>query len=140
MKRKTVGTVLLGLAAICAAGAAHAQTGLDLGKREYVFNCGGCHGETGKGDGPYMTFLKRPADITQLAKKNNGVFPVSRVYEIIDGRQDVAAHGPRDMPIWGRDYQAKAGEYYVDVPYNPEVFVRVRILALIEYLDRLQVR
>jgi hypothetical protein len=38
------------------------------------------------------------------------------------------------------DYQAKAGAYYVDVPYNPEVYVRVRILALIEYLDRLQAR
>jgi hypothetical protein len=87
-----------------------------------------------------MTFLKRPADITQLAKKNNGVFPVSRVYEIIDGRQEVATHGPRDMPIWGMDYQVKASGYYIDVPYNPEVYVRVRILALIEYLDRLQVR
>jgi mono/diheme cytochrome c family protein len=140
MKRSMIGPVVLGAAMTCAVGATHAQAGLDIGKREYVFNCGGCHGETGKGDGPYMTFMKRPADITQLAKKNNGVFPVSRVYEIIDGRQEVAAHGPRDMPIWGMDYQVKAAGYYVDVPYNPEVYVRVRILALIEYLDRLQAR
>jgi mono/diheme cytochrome c family protein len=140
MRRSMVGSLVLGAAMICAAGASFAQAGIDLGKREYVFNCGGCHGETGKGDGPYMTYMKRPSDITQLAKKNNGVFPVSRVYEVIDGRQDVAAHGPRDMPIWGMDYQAKAGAYYMDVPYNPEVYVRIRILALIEYLDRLQVR
>jgi mono/diheme cytochrome c family protein len=108
MKRSMIGTFVLGAALICAAGASHAQAGIDLGKREYVFNCGGCHGETGKGDGPYMTYMKRPADITQLARKNNGVFPVSRVYEVIDGRQEVAALGPRDMPIWGMDYQAKA--------------------------------
>ena len=140
MNHPISGMAVLGAAMICAAGASHAQAGIDIGKREYVFNCGGCHGETGKGDGPYMTYMKRPADITQLAKKNNGVFPVSRVYEVIDGRQEVAAHGPRDMPIWGMDYQAKAGAYYMDVPYNPEGYVRVRILALIEYLDRLQVR
>ena len=57
---------------------------------------------------------------------------------MIDGRQEVKGHGPRDMPVWGRDYQIKAGEHYGDVAYDPEVYVRGRILALIDYLNRLQ--
>jgi hypothetical protein len=44
------------------------------------------------------------------------------------------------MPVWGRDYQIKAGEHYGDVAYDPEVYVRGRILALIDYLNRLQAK
>lgn len=44
------------------------------------------------------------------------------------------------MPIWGQDYKVKAGEYYMETPYDPEVFVRTRILALVDYLNRLQAK
>jgi mono/diheme cytochrome c family protein len=111
-----------------------------LGKLEYQSNCASCHGNDGKG-GAYVDFLKvTPPDLTQLSKKNGGVFPLERVYSVIDGRQEVKGHGPRDMPIWGRDYQIKAGEHYGDVAYDPEVYVRGRILALIDYLNRLQAK
>jgi hypothetical protein len=84
---------------------------------------------------------KDPADLTTLTRKNNGVFPIQRVYEVIDGRQALQAHGPRDMPIWGLDYQAQAASsFYLDVPYDPEVYVRSRVLALVEYINRLQQR
>ena len=97
---------------------------VDLGKREYDSNCIACHGKDLKG-GAYVDFLKvTPPDLTLLSKKNGGVFPLERVYAVIDGRQEVKAHGPRDMPIWGRDYQIKAGEHYVDMNYDPEAFVR----------------
>ena len=111
-----------------------------IGKLEYQSNCASCHGNDGKG-GAYVDFLKvTPPDLTQLSKKNGGVFPLERVYGVIDGRQEVKAHGPRDMPIWGRDYQIKAGDYYVDVGYDPEAYVRGRILALIDHLNRLQAK
>ena len=111
---------------------------VDLGKHEYDSNCIACHGKDLKG-GAYVDFLKvTPPDLTQLSKKNGGVFPLERVYAVIDGRQEVKAHGPRDMPIWGRDYQIKAGEHYVDMNYDPEAFVRGRIFALIDYLNRMQ--
>ena len=113
---------------------------VDLGKREYESNCIACHGKDLKG-GAYVDFLKvTPPDLTLLSKKNGGVFPLERVYAVIDGRQEVKAHGPRDMPIWGRDYQIKAGEHYVDMNYDPEAFVRGRIFALIDYLNRMQAK
>jgi len=36
-----------------------------------------------------------------LQKDNNGVFPFGKVYDTIDGQQLAAAHGTRQMPIWG---------------------------------------
>jgi hypothetical protein len=77
--------------------------------------------------------------LTQLAKSNGGVFPVNRVYETIEGA-NVPSHGSRDMPIWGMDYRIKAAEYFVDVPYDSEAYVRARILTLLEYINRLQQR
>ncbi len=84
--------------------------------------------------------LKRSAsDLTTLQKRNGGIFPMARVYETIEG-VGVAEHGTRDMPVWGREFSIKAAEYYVDVPYNQEAYVRARILALVEYLSRLQAK
>jgi mono/diheme cytochrome c family protein len=111
-----------------------------LGKQEYESNCIACHGADGKG-GAYVDFLKTtPPDLTQLSKKNGGVFPLERVYEVIDGRQQVKSHGGRDMPIWGKDYQVKAGQHFVDTPYDPEIYVRSKILALIDYLNKIQAK
>jgi mono/diheme cytochrome c family protein len=110
-----------------------------VGQREYMANCAACHGVSGKGDGPYHNELKRSAtDLTTLSKRNNGVFPVARMYEVIDGGGP--GHGSREMPIFGQDYKVKAAEYFVDIPYDSEAYVRMRILSLIEYLSRLQVK
>lgn len=133
--------------AVAAATTAYAQQNgtketVDLGKYEYDSYCGACHGATGKGDGFYTTrilknIMKAP-DLTELAKKNNGVFPFARVYEIIDGRQQVEAHGPKDMPIWGRNFTAEAS--YLSPYYNAEAFARAKTLALTEYVYRLQAK
>ena len=130
-------------AMLALSGISSATLGADkagVGKLEYQSNCVSCHGNDGKG-GAYVDFLKvTPPDLSQLSKKNGGVFPLERVYNVIDGRQEVKAHGTRDMPIWGKDYQIRAGEYYVDIGYDPEAYVRGRILALIDYLNRLQAK
>jgi len=112
----------------------------DLGKREYDSKCAICHGSTGKGDGPYAGLLNvKTPDLTTLAQRNHGMFPVLWVQEVIDGRRNFAAHGPSEMPIWGLDYLARARESYMD-PYEAEAYVRARILALTEYLFRLQAK
>jgi mono/diheme cytochrome c family protein len=113
----------------------------DFGKREYDANCAGCHGLKGKGDGEYKPYLnKSPTDLTILSKSNGGVFPYDRLYQVIDGRKFVPGHGSRDMPIWGADYLAKSAADYMDVPYDPESYVRTRISALLDYIARLQVK
>ncbi len=72
----------------------------DVGKFEYQVSCASCHGLDGKGKGPVSSELKvPPTDLTLLAKGNNGVFPFTRVYEVIDGRRAVISHGPRNMPV-----------------------------------------
>jgi len=132
-------TAALALGLALAGTAALAQQATDLGKREYDSNCASCHGSDGKGAGPFVEFLKRsPPDLTTLARRNGGVFPVARAYEVIEGAGP--GHGTRDMPIWGRDYRVQAGEYYVDVPYDPAVYARTRMLALVDYLARMQAK
>lgn len=112
---------------------------LDIGKVEYDQSCASCHGLDGKGKGSFSQALELTVpDITTLAKRNGGVFPVTRVYDVIDGREVVKAHGTRDMPIWGKHYSVNAAPRYDDYAYNPEAAVRGRILALIDYLYRLQ--
>jgi mono/diheme cytochrome c family protein len=117
-----------------------------FGKREFDSNCAACHGMDAKGRGPVAGFLtKNPPDLTLLARGNGGVFPMDRLYRAIDGRDlpegsQAGPHGSREMPIWGRDYRLRDGEYYGDTPYDPDAMVRGRILSLLEYLNRLQVR
>lgn len=140
---KNIVTVVAGIAVASLAATASAQgkgDRVDFGKREFEANCASCHGTSGKGSGPIADLLRKsPPDLTQLAKKNNGVFPIERLYRVIDGAE-VPSHGSRDMPVWGRDYKIQAAEHYMDVPYDPEVYVRTRILSLLEYLNRLQAK
>jgi hypothetical protein len=113
---------------------------VDLGKQEYEAKCANCHGVTGKGQGPFVEFLKRsPPDLTTLAKNNGGILPMDRLYQSIRGNT-LAAHGSREMPIWGREYNLEAASYYIDTPYDSEAYVRARVLALLEYLNRLQTK
>ena len=112
----------------------------DLGKREFETRCASCHGMTGQGNGPITDLLRRsPPDLTQLAKRNGGILPMERLYESIMG-DAVAAHGSRDMPVWGMVYRTDAAGYYGDVPYDADGYVRARVLSLLEYISRLQAR
>lgn len=134
--------MMLGISGI--ATAAERKAKADVGKNEYQNSCILCHGAAGKGDGSVVELLKKkPTDLTTLSRKNNGVFPFDRIYGMIDGRDMVVGHGDREMPAWGNRYSSdtvKAAEYYIDMPYDMEMYVRSRILALIDYLNRIQVK
>jgi mono/diheme cytochrome c family protein len=112
----------------------------DVGKFEYEGACAVCHGVSGKGDGPVASQLtSRMPDLTVLARNNRGVFPFDRVYQVIDGRVEVKTHGTRDMPIWGRAFRMQSSVFFDSFPTtDPESSARSRILALTEYLYRLQ--
>src|SRR6516165_10230845 len=129
------------------AGAAPAED-LDIGKSEFQSSCASCHGADAKGKGPVSDQLKiSPPDLTILAKNNNGVFPTNFVYETIYGLKTIPAHGTREMPIWGERFNPIMNSpHIVDPTYDVldasrelrEVVVRTRILAVIDYLSRIQ--
>ena len=111
----------------------------DPGKSEFQSSCATCHGIDGEGKGPLGPQLKNaPADLTVLAKKNNGGFPFQTVYEVIDGRKEVAAHGTRDMPIWGNRYGPNVAQTFIVPGFDPETVIRMRILMVMDYLNRIQ--
>ena len=119
-----------------------AQPEENAGRIEFLQSCASCHGVSGKGDGPVAKSLSpSPSDLTKLSEANNGVFPISRVHEIIDGRMERALHGTRDMPVWGDHYMqemtGKESREFVSKEWN-EAIVRRRILALVEYISTLQ--
>ena len=80
------------------------------GELEYQHSCAVCHGIEGRGDGVMRRYLiVQPANLRILARNNGGKFPFWEVYHKIDGLTEVAAHGTRDMPIWGDRFRAQAG-------------------------------
>jgi mono/diheme cytochrome c family protein len=100
------------------------------GKITYRVYCQNCHGETAKGDGRIAPLMKvKPADLTRLSQKNGGKFPSERITQIIDGRADVAAHGDREMPVWGENFLEKTGN---------ETQVSAKLEQLVAYLQTIQ--
>jgi len=128
--------------ALCGGAVLAQQQKTDLGKLEYDTNCAICHGTDGKGFGSLSSLLRAsPTDLTQLTRKNQGILPVNRMYEVIDG-QGVPSHGSRDMPIWGQTYRVEDAQRLIEARgnYDAAALVRGRILVLIEYINRLQAR
>lgn len=92
--------------------------------------CATCHGSDAKGNGPAAAALKtKPANLTVLSKNNNGVFPANRVQKTITGDDVVAAHGSREMPIWGPIFH----QIEEDVDRG-----NVRVENLVKYLESIQ--
>ena len=138
------------LAALAVAPAAWAQGPVDRPEmpapvvlepdaREFLNSCASCHGADGKGAG-FLTRVFRgvdPGDLTQLAARNGGTFPLDHVLSVIDGREEVEAHGPRTMPVWGDRYMTR-----VMTDWGPDELnalrVRNRIYALAHYLQSIQ--
>ena len=134
--------IAFAMAALALGGSAAAQASLDLGKAEYESSCASCHGVYGKGDGVLRPFLvKAPSDLTTLAKRSGGAFPTQLAWEMIDGRSstDIGPHGSREMPVWGTQYRQQALQSPA-LAGQPEWYVRGRIVALLDYLARIQAR
>lgn len=108
----------------------------DLGKVAYDQYCATCHGVGGKGDGPLTELmLEGPSDLTQLAKNNDGKFPMLDVIHVIDGRTGLRGHGG-PMPVYGAIFEAEeAGDFG---PYGSVAVTRGRILSIAYFLEALQ--
>ena len=103
------------------------------GRDLYVRYCTSCHGEDAKGQGPVAASLRTPpSDLTQIAKRAGG-FDEAAVLSSIDGRRQISAHGPREMPVWGavfsEELKGQAYAEYVNLLQSRE---------LVSYLQSLQ--
>jgi hypothetical protein len=110
---------------------------------------------------------KKPANLTILAKRNNGVFAADAVYKRIDGRDTKTSHGSSEMPIWGcrhvsppapsptvvhkwffsthharlkkvKKPRADPLELFEDLSCDPEPVIQERIQAIVDYLRQIQ--
>lgn len=104
------------------------------GREVFRTYCASCHGTNALGDGPLASAMTRkPANLTEIAKRNGGQFPTEMVFKTIDGRQPVRGHGGPDMPVWGdvftRTRDAGDAER-----------VKLVIQSLVRFLDSIQLR
>jgi mono/diheme cytochrome c family protein len=118
------------------------------GRIEFQSYCAGCHGADGKGTGLRGSKLKiKPADLTVLAKKNNGEFAPNAIAETIDGRN--APHRRSEMPIWGcrhgpppkrqrKAHKPRPLDTLLGLPCDPEEVIQKRIRDIVEYLSQIQ--
>lgn len=112
---------------------------IDIGRDSYERRCAVCHGLEGAGDAAVAElFAERPANLRKLAERNNGAFPFSQVYQSIDGRREIAAHGTTEMPIWGDIFAVEALPKTVHPGVTAQEIVQGRILALVYYIQTIQ--
>lgn len=132
---------ILGTAVLIGALATVAQAQEQSGRDEFMVACAGCHGESGKGDGPLAALLNVDTpDLTKLtADKGDGTFPFQYAVWMVDGREIIRAHGA-EMPVWGDRYlaSAAAAERASEPPEMRENIARGRILSLVYYLESIQ--
>jgi mono/diheme cytochrome c family protein len=103
------------------------------GQGMYVSYCAVCHGKDGKGGGPAAEALKvPPPDLTTLAKRNNGEYPSMRVTSTIRGETAMAAHGSKEMPVWGHLFWSMSGGHSSEV--------QQRVVNLNKYIESLQAK
>jgi mono/diheme cytochrome c family protein len=97
--------------------------------------CAACHGESAHGDGPVAEALGTQfPDLTLLAQRNHGRYPLHRVEDVIHGKR-TKAHGNPRMPVWGPSLMAVRDDWPES---QRKAFVANRLRKLAEYLESLQ--
>ena len=122
-------TALLGVAGCV-------QDGPTTGRMLYAENCAACHGVDATGNGPAAGHLTTtPPDLTQIAARRNGVWPMLEVMGIIDGYTKSTA--PREeMPALS-DF--REGELVVfDTGNGRTSRAPANLLAIARYLETIQ--
>lgn len=73
-----------------------------------------------------------PPDLTRLAMRNGGSFPMARIQRIISGEEPrPAGHGTREMPVWGPIFSQIAWDQDLG---------RVRVNNLARYIEGMQTK
>ena len=105
-----------------------------VGHQYFLRYCSARHGVEGRGDGPAASALQPPpADLTRIAQRRGGRFPVTEIRAYIDGRIGVPAHSRREMPVWGERFEEMVGGGSLG-----EAVARSHLQLLIDYLQSIQ--
>ena len=101
------------------------------GRQMFDAYCAACHGQSGIGNGPAAAALKTPpTNLTKLAAGNGGTFPASHVAATITGDQMTAAHGSKEMPVWG--------PVFLYLEQHDPAAAQLRVRNLTKYVESLQ--
>lgn len=123
---------LLAVGALAACTTPEPPTGAKL----FADNCTACHGADGTGSGWVSAGLQRkPANLTALSARNNGVFPMERVLSTIDGFHRNPSFETA-MPEFGSFFNGPMDQIDLDGVMTP---VPSPLLAVAEYLQTIQV-
>ena len=103
------------------------------GRALFLRTCASCHGVNADGNGPVARSLSTPpSNLHLLWQRYGNPLPEDQIARFIDGRADVKAHGPRDMPVWGdRVWENPEGA-------GSETQVKSRVAQLVAYLQSIQ--
>lgn len=113
-----------------------AQSDPHSGKQMFTDYCAPCHGKDGTGNGPAAQQMKKaPANLAALAKNNGGKYPARHVAAVLTFGDEKAAHGSKEMPVWGQLFQSLNWS-----SSTKELEAQQRINRLNSYMESLQAR
>lgn len=127
----TLCLVLLGCAP-----AAPPEASREAGQALFAEDCALCHGADGTGDGPMAAGLKtQPADLTRIAARRDGVWPMLEVMSIVDGYSKRTR--PREeMPIIVGLTEGPMVD--LDTGNGLVTPTPARLVAIVRYLESIQ--
>ncbi|PZR01069.1 MAG: cytochrome C [Cereibacter sphaeroides] len=122
------------LAACLPIGGSGPTPGRPTGAEDFASYCAGCHGATGKGYGEAAAGLsERPANLTTIAARNDGSFPMTRVMAHIWGyAQEDGRVMPKFAPLLDGDLVLFDGGDGIATP------TPLRLVQLGQYVQSLQ--
>jgi mono/diheme cytochrome c family protein len=124
-----------GMLLLATAAAAAPLDSAEHGRVTYLRYCASCHGVHGDGRGPVSRALTfRPTDLRELYRRYGEPLDRERLEAVVDGRNEVAAHGERDMPVWGERFDLPPDDV------SREQTITERIAELRAYLETIQQR
>ena len=129
--------LLLSLPIIALVGMqACAPTSTQTGRTIYNDKCAVCHGSSGKGDGELASEIgTKPPDLTHIAARRDGIWPMLEVMAIIDGYTTRYLPGS-EMPIYDEFLEGNLVSF--DTGNGVTQKAPAGLLAIATYLESLQ--
>lgn len=106
------------------------------GRDIYLQYCSGCHGRIAIGDAPVRdSIVDEAPDLTIIARRYSGVFPLVDVVRQVDGRVMMRGHGD-PMPVFGPMLGGPSA--VVDTADGSPIITKAAVLAVADYLESVQ--